>query len=269
MDQHQFDFIAAYVHRRSGRVLHAELTGTIERRLLSIAASHELDGLDPLIAALRSGSRPTLLDDVQEAIINHESHFFRDRLPFEQLRDIVLPELIEQQSGNRHLKVWSAAASTGQEPYSIAMTLKEANGLLAGWTYSILATDISDSAIRKAESGVYSEADTRRGLPNELLERYFTQTEKGWMVASSLQTMIEFSVFNLLDDPSSLGRFDIVFCRNVLIYFDVDTRTKVLEHIRRVMTPEGKLFLGSAESILRDDAPFKPVPGAYGLCAVR
>ena len=195
----------------------------------------------------------------------NESFFFRDIKPFDQFRDIVLPHLLETREDKKFFRIWSAACSSGQEPYSLAMIMRELGDKLSGWRYEIMATDLSTEMLEKAKSGIYSQFEVQRGLPIQLLMKYFTQDGDKWRIDPSLGTDITYREFNLLGSPTGLGQFDVVFCRNVLIYFDQDTKGEVLDRISSQMSDDGALYLGGAETVLGVSDKFKPVPGQRGL----
>jgi len=172
---------------------------------------------------------------------------------------------LKNRADRKSFRVWCAAASSGQEPYSLAITLLEAAQQLSGWRTEIVGTDISREILEKAKSGLYSQFEVQRGLPIQLLLKYFDKKDDMWQASSALRTMVQFKELNLLGDLQKLGKFDVVFCRNVLIYFDQETKGKVLEEISRMMPPDGILFLGGAETVLGISDKFKPVPGLRGV----
>jgi chemotaxis protein methyltransferase CheR len=177
----------------------------------------------------------------------------------------VLPRLLQARAAQKTVRIWSAACSTGQEPYTLAMILKEDAAKLAGWRFEIVGTDLSREALDRARLGAYSQFEVQRGLPITLLVKYFKQEGDRWVIAPELKTNITFKELNLLSDFTSLGTFDVVFCRNVLIYFDQPTKTKILEKIGRMMPPDGVLYLGGAETVLGVTDKFAPMPGQRGI----
>jgi chemotaxis protein methyltransferase CheR len=195
----------------------------------------------------------------------NESFFFRDIKPFDQFRKFVLPQLLASRQPGRPIRVWSAACSSGQEPYSLAIILREEGAKLAGRRVEIVATDISREMLEKCKAGLYSQFEVQRGLPVQYLVKYFAQMGDKWRIDASLRELIQFREFNLLHDPSALGTFDVVFCRNVLIYFDNDTKRVVLERVSRLLAPDGFLYLGGAETVLGISDKFQPVPGERGI----
>ena len=197
----------------------------------------------------------------------NETFFFRDKLPFDNFRDHIMPALIAARAREKRIRIWCAAASTGQEPYSLAMTLKELGAAIAGLRFEIVATDLSGDVLERAKSGIYSQFEVQRGLPIQLLLKYFTQVGDSWQIAPELRAMVQFRTLNLLNDFSPLGTFDVVFCRNVLIYFDQDTKIGVFNRIARQVPDDGYLVLGAAETVVGLTDAFKPVPGLRGLYA--
>lgn len=268
MSPADFDFLAAFLRQRSGLTLGPEKGYLLESRLMPVARRWGVPDLGALVARLRGGVPDSMAVEVVEAMTTNESFFFRDSKPFDQFRDFVLPQLLRSRSATRSIRIWSAACSHGQEPYSLAMLLKEKEAALAGWRVEILATDISRDVLRRAEEGVYSQFEVQRGLPIRQLMQYFTQEGERWRVKPTLRSMVNFRYFNLLDDPGVLGRFDVVFLRNVLIYFDPPTKTRVLEAVARQMAPDGVLFLGGAETVLGVTQRFRVVPEQRGLYAL-
>jgi chemotaxis protein methyltransferase CheR len=197
-------------------------------------------------------------------MMNNESFFFRDKVPFDRMRDTVLPELIQRRARSRRIRIWTAAASTGQEPYSLAM-LFDACPQLAGWQIDIVASDLSNDALDRAKAGIYSQFEVQRGLPIQLLMQHFEQIAEQWRLSDRMRRKVQFRQVNLLHDFSTLGIFDVVFCRNVLIYFDAETKVDVLARIRRVTANDGYFFLGAAETMVGLGDAFVPVPERRGM----
>ena len=264
MTPDNFNFITDLLYKRSGLVLGQEKAYLLENRLSPLVRQHELADLDALIQKLRSGTIAGLAEEIIDIMTTNESLFFRDSKPFEQLRATTIPYLAKARANHRKLRIWSAAASTGQESYSIAMVLEEEKERLANWNIEILGTDLSNVALNRAKSGIYSQFEVQRGMSVQMLLKYFTKIENNWQVNDSIRAMTKFQVFNLLDDPSNFGMFDVIFCRNVLIYFDRETKAQVLNRISRVLAPDGVLFLGATETILGIDTNLKPIEGARG-----
>ena len=265
MNVADFELLSEILKDRSGLVLSSDKTYLIESRLTPVARKHRWNGLDELVAAVRKGGDEELLREITEAMTTNESLFFRDQRPFDSLRDVVLPSLIANRNGSKRIRIWSAACSSGQEPYSLAILLKEQAAKLNGWNFEIVATDISDEMLERARLGIYSQFEVQRGLPITLLVKYFRKDDDKWQLDAGLREMVSFRNFNLLEDPQALGRFDIIFCRNVLIYFDQDTKSKVLEGLAGIMAPDGVLFLGGAETVIGVTDLFEPVPDQRGM----
>lgn len=265
MNVNDFEFIAKLLYQRSGLVITQEKAYLLESRLNPVARKWDLDDVDALIGALRKGGDQQLMVDVTEAMTTNESFFFRDNRPFDQFKDMVLPHMLEGRAARKKIRIWSAACSSGQEPYTLAMILKEEAARLAGWTVEIIATDLSTEILSKAKDGLYSQFEVQRGLPITLLMKYFTQEGDKWRISDEIRNMVTYKPFNLLDDPAALGNFDVVFCRNVLIYFDQETKGKVLDRIAKIMPADGFLYLGGAETVLGISDSFEVVPGQRGV----
>ncbi len=250
MNEAEFDFFVRYLHERSGILLTKDKTYLVESRLTPLVRAHGFASLAALISDLRVTNNPALGEEVVDAMTTNETFFFRDKIPFERFTDVILPDLLKARATEKRLRIWCAASSTGQEPYSLAMLLKERSAQLPGWKIDIVATDLSASVIQRAKAGCYSQFEVQRGLPIQLLLRYFEQKGDVWEIAPAIRSMVQFRTLNLLRDFSALGRFDVVFCRNVLIYFDEKTRVSLLERIARMMAPDGFLTLGAAETVI-------------------
>ncbi len=265
MNEQDFEILTGLVKERSGIVLTKEKSYLLESRLMPLARKRGLASLEDLVAAIRNKRDEPLIAAVTEAMTTNESSFFRDIRPFEIFRKVVLPELLEARAAKRCLRIWSAACSTGQEPYSIAICLREEADKLAGWRTEIIATDLSVEVLEKAKVGLYSQFEVQRGMPVQYLMKYFSQVNETWQIDPGIRAMVKFRPLNLLENFVGLGSFDVVFCRNVLIYFDNPTKKAVLEKIARVMPADGKLFLGGAETVIGVTNAFRPVPGQRGL----
>ena len=250
---------------KAGIVLGPDKAYLVETRLVPVARKHGFAGLDGLANAMRGAPPQPLLHDFLDALTTNETFFFRDTKPFDEFRRHVLPALIKERAGTKQLRIWSAACSTGQEAYSLAMILTEEAAKLHGWRIEIIGTDISTEAVGKARAGVYSQFEVQRGMPIQMLVKYFQQDGDKWQVAPALKQMAQFREFNLLNDPAVFGRFDVVFCRNVLIYFDMKTKAAVLGRIAKIMAPDGTLFLGGAETVLGVSDRFEIMPDHRGL----
>ena len=265
MSPEDFDYLRKLLKERSGLVLAAEKQYLAESRLLPLARKHGMNTLTELVAMLKGRTAPALAGEVVDAMTTNETFFFRDKVPFDQLRDVVLPALIAARAREKRIRIWCAAASTGQEPYSIGMILKGMEAALTGFRVDILATDLVGDVLERAKNGIYSQFEVQRGLPIQMLVKYFTQVGENWQVAPELRNLVQFRPLNLLNDFSPLGRFDLVFCRNVLIYFDQPSKTEVLERLARQMPDDGYLILGAAETVVGLTETFKPMPDWRGL----
>ena len=265
MKPENFDYICDLVKTKSGLVLSKDKGYLLESRLMPIARERQIADLDDLAKAIRNDASGKLIRDVVDAMTTNESFFFRDTRPFDQFRDVVLPSFIESRAKQRTIRIWSAACSNGQEPYSLAMIVKEAGAKLAGWRVEIVGTDISREVLARADAGLYSQFEVQRGLPITLLVKYFKQEKERWRIDAALRSMVTFREFNLLDEPGGLGRFDIVFCRNVLIYFDQATKTEILGRVAGLMPDDGILYLGGAETVIGVTDHFVPMPGQRGI----
>ena len=267
MTPHDYDFLRKCLKDRSGLVLSAEKQYLVESWLLPVARKAGVTTLGELVSKLRGAHDPALMTGVVEAMTTNESFFFRDKVPFEHFRATIMPALLEARRAARTIRIWCAAASTGQEPYSLAMYLKEIERDILGWRIEMLATDLSGEVLEKARAGIYSQFEVQRGLPIQLLVKHFTRSGEVWQIAPELRAMVRYRQLNLLADFSNLGTFDIVFCRNVLIYFDAETKTDVLNRIARVTASDGYLVLGAAETVVGLTNRFKMVADRRGLYA--
>ncbi len=265
MKPEDFQLLSDLLKRRSGLQLSPEKGYLLESRLTPLARKRGLEGLDELIAEIRNTRDETLMRDVTEAMTTNESFFFRDNTPFDLFRNHVLPGLRECRKDRKHIRIWCAACSTGQEPYSLAMILKEQQATLPGWRFEIVGTDLSPKVLDKAKQGVYSQFEVQRGLPIQLLMKYFEQTGEMWQLTDQIRQMVTYKEFNLLDPFDALGKFDVIYCRNVLIYFDQPTKTQILDRMRAQIPADGTLFLGAAETVLGITDVFKPVRGQRGM----
>jgi len=267
MNPQDFEFLKEFLKNRSGIVLSADKLYLVESRLTPVARDLGMAGIDELIGELKKTLDESLKTKVTDAMTTNESFFFRDQSPFDNLRDHVLPPMIaaRKAKGQNRLRIWSAACSSGQEPYTIAMMLLENQDKFGDMKFEILATDLSTEIVDKAKDGAYSQFEVQRGLPIQLLVKYFTQTESAWQISDDIRNMVRFQTFNLLDSYGVLGKFDIIFCRNVLIYFDQDTKGAILSRMADISPPDGALFLGGAESVIGISSDYQPVSGVRGV----
>lgn len=251
-----FEALRQFLYERSGLSLEGDKLYLVESRLLPIARQAGLADLAGLVNQMK-GDRD-LAQSVVDAMTTNETFFFRDRVPFEKFRNVMLPHLLASRTADRRLRIWCAACSTGQEPYSLAMLLDEEARRLAGWNIEILATDLSRRAIESARQGLYSQFEVQRGLPITMLLRYFQRAGERWQINEFLRSRVNFREFNLLSDFRALGTFDAIFCRNVLLYFDVPTKRDILARLSRALAPDGYLLMGSAESVIGLSDVFAP-----------
>ncbi len=265
MTPEQFNYLRSFLKERSGLVLGEDKRYLLDSRLNPVAQEFGFADLGEMVTALRRPGSQQLAERITGAMTINESFFFRDMTPFDNFRNTMLPHMLKARAAHRRLRIWSAAASTGQEGYSLAIELLEQKNKIAGWKIEILGTDLSPDALKKAKAGVYSQFEVQRGMPTPLLMKYFRQQGSEWAIEPSVKSMVDFKTFNLLKDFRSLGVFDIVFCRNVLIYFDRDTKSDILDRMARQMAPDGYLVLGAAETIMGLCDEFKAVPGVRGL----
>jgi len=262
----EYDYLRRLLKERSGLVLSADKQYLVESRLLPLARRTGLAGLSGLVQTLKGPNAEALTVEVVEAMTTNESFFFRDKIPFEQFRQVMMPALLAARAAQKRIRIWCAAAATGQEPYSLAMALKELGREAAGWRIDIVATDLSTEVLEKAKAGIYSQFEVQRGLPIALLIKYFSKIGDTWQIAPELRAMVQYRPLNLLADFAHLGVFDVVFCRNVLIYFDQPTKVGVLDRIARITARDGYLALGAAETVVGLTDSFAPIPDRRGLC---
>jgi len=248
----------------SGLDLSADKQYLIESRLLPLSRKSGLAGISELVQKMKAGS-PSLITQVVEAMTTNETFFFRDKVPFDHFRDSIMPEIIKARAARKSIRIWCAAGSTGQEPYSLAMCLKEMSAALAGWRVEIIATDLSQEVLEKSKAGVYSQFEVQRGLPIQLLVKHFKQNGELWQISPEIRAMVQHRQLNLLHDFSQLGTFDVIFCRNVLIYFDQDTKINIFGRLAKTMEADGFLVLGAAETVVGLTDVFKPFPDKRGL----
>jgi chemotaxis protein methyltransferase CheR len=261
-----YDYLRKCLKQRSGLVLTADKQYLVESRLLPVARKVGLVNLTALVNQLKRGDE-LLMTAVVEAMATNETFFFRDKVPFYHFTSIIMPALIAARRNTRSIRIWCAAASTGQEPYSLAMCLKEMEDDLLGWRIELLASDLSGESLEKARQGLYSQFEVQRGLPIHFLVRYFKQVRELWEIAPEVRATVKYRQQNLLSDFSHLGVFDLIFCRNVLIYFDPPTKVDVLDRLARATASDGYLVLGAAETVVGLTDSFKVVGEKHGLYA--
>ena len=248
-----FAYVRDLVHRESAIVLEAGKEYLVESRLTPLARQAGSPDVNAFVSALQARFNPVVSRQVVEALTTNETSWFRDGDPFTALRTTVLPDLAERRPG-RHLRIWSGACSSGQEPYSIAMTALDTPAV-AGWDVEVLGTDLSEEMVARARAGTYSQLEVNRGLPAATLVEHFVRDGAIWRISPAVSSGVTFRQLNLVRPFPALGRFDVVFLRNVLIYFDLTTRSDILRRVRQVLAPDGYLFLGAAEMTMGvDDA---------------
>jgi len=258
----QFAFLRDLLRSRTGVVIDDSKQYLVVARLLTIVRQRAIPSLDTLVDRIRKTGDKALEKDVLNAMMTHETSFFRDKGPYETLRQLVT-EMIPKRSAHRQLVIWSAACSTGQEPYSIAMLLNEHfPDLVASWRIRIIATDISEPVLARAREGVFSELETNRGLPAEMLKKYFRPLQGKWSIVQECRRLVEFRCLNLNGPWPALPPCDVIFLRNVMLYFDVPTRAALVTKMRRVLKPDGALFLGGAETMIGIDTGYDRLAGA-------
>jgi chemotaxis protein methyltransferase CheR len=259
-----YEYLRKFLKDHSGLDLSADKHYLIESRLLPLARKSGLDGIGELVQKLKAGSAG-FVTQVVEAMTTNETFLFRDKVPFDHFREMIMPELLQARANRRSIRIWCAAGSTGQEPYSLAMCLKEMNTAFSGWRVDILATDLSQDVLEKSRAGIYSQFEVQRGLPIQMLVKYFKQTGELWQINPDMRAMVQHRQLNLLHDFSQLGVFDVIFCRNVLIYFDQDTKVSIFNRLARATEPDGFLVLGAAETVVGLTDAFRPLAERRGL----
>jgi chemotaxis protein methyltransferase CheR len=264
VNQPDYEFLRKLLRDKSGLDLSADKQYLIESRLLPLARKAGLPGISELVQKLRDGNGG-LIGQVVEAMTTNETFFFRDKVPFDHFREAIMPELLKARSNRKSVRIWCAAGSTGQEPYSLAMCLREMGAALSGWRVEILATDLSQEVLEKSKAGLYSQFEVQRGLPIQFLVKHFKQAGELWQINSDIRGMIQHRQLNLLHDFSQLGSFDVIFCRNVLIYFDQETKVNIFGRLAKSMEPDGFLVLGAAETVVGLTDAFKPLAERRGL----
>ncbi len=250
MKPEDYEFISTFLQRVSGLSLGSGKEYLVKSRLVPLAATLGFDDFNQLVNELRRGRDCRVSTAVTEAMTTNETSFFRDKTPFEDLKNTLIPALIASRSNVKKLRVWCAAASTGQEPYSMLLLLNETFPELKQWSVEIIATDIAQTMIDRSREGIYSQFEVQRGLPIQYLVKYFSQVPQGWQVKETLRQRIVWQKLNLIDRFDSLCPFDLVLCRNVLIYFEVPMKREILDRVAKLLRPDGYLLLGAAETVL-------------------
>ncbi len=259
MNKTDFEYLRAFIREQSSIVIEDGKEYLVESRLMPLIKTENISSLETLIAQLRSQPVGPLHHKVVDAMTTNETYFFRDIHPFETLKKMIFPELIQKKALEKTLNIWCAASSSGQEPYTIAMTLREVLPNIQSWKINFIASDISENVLNYAREGVYTQSEINRGLPAPMLVKYFEKSGANWKLKPELRNMIHFKNVNLIGAWPSMPPLDLVFMRNVLIYFDSDTKKKILGRIRSILRKEGYLFLGGAETTLNLDDQFSKV----------
>lgn len=257
-------YLASILRRRTGIVLSEKKTSMIESRLTPVMRRFGFRDAGSLLRELQFGHE-ALIQAVIEVMTTNDSAFFRDRRTFEEFRDIVLPSLMVERAETKQLRIWCAACSAGQEPYSVAMLIDDAGLIEKGWQVTLIATDINSEMIARAEEGLYTQFEVQRGLPIRRLASHFSQEGERWRISEKLRRMVSFRTFNLLDSYGWLPDCDVVFCRNVLMYFEPKLRLSVLDRIGEILAPDGALLVGPAETLVGQELGYVPAENAPGL----
>ena len=270
LQQSDFDFVQKLVQQKAAIVLDNGKQYFVESRLTPLAQNTGHDSIEKLILALRKNPHNSrMVEQVVEAITIHETSFFRDVHPFKCMKEVVVPALLERRASQHTLNLWCAACSSGQEPYTVTMLLRENFPQLQSWNVRFIATDISNQILDRARDGKFSQLEVNRGLPAPLLLKHFEKQGLVWQIKPQLRSSIEFRKLNLIDNWPPMPKMDVVFLRNVLIYFDVETKRKILGEVRKLLNPDGFLFLGAAEMPMSIDNAFEridyPRSGCYKL----
>jgi len=260
----EYEYLRKFLKDYSGLDLSADKQYLIESRLFPLARKVGLSGISELVQKIMGGSAAFNVQ-VVEAMTTNETFFFRDKVPFEHFRNLIMPQMLRSRANRKSVRIWCAAGSTGQEPYSLAMSLKEMGAALGGWRIEIVATDLSQEVLEKSKAGLYSQFEVQRGLPIQLLVKYFKQVGEIWQINPDIRAMVQQRQFNLLHDFSQLGVFDLIFCRNVLIYFDQETKTNIFNRLAKAVEPDGFLVLGAAETVIGLTTVFKPLVEQRGV----
>lgn len=261
-----FDYLRQLVREHSGVALDKDKEYLAELHLTELAESAGFNSIASFVKFLQNNQYCGIHEQAVEALVTYETLFFRDRHPYEALKDFVLPELIEQRAKKRYLNIWSAACSSGQEPYSIAILIREHFPQLANWKVQLIASDFSSKIIARARNGRYNQLEIKRGLPETLRRKYFQQHNNEWQIEENIRSRVEFRSFNLLQSWASLPTMDIIFLRNVLIYFDTETKKAILAKVRQLLSNDGYLFLGGGETTINLDDSFKRVQFNKSVC---
>lgn len=260
-----YDFLRSFLKERSGLILSNDKQYLIESRLMPVARQEGLDTISALVVKLKTPLGRMAGEAVVEAMTTNESFFFRDKTPFDHFSNVMLPQMMDARKSQRKIRIWCAAASTGQEPYSLAMIIKDMGLKASAYRFDIIGTDISREVLERAKAGTYSQFEVQRGLPIQMLLNHFTQKGETWEISPAIRQMVQYRPLNLFDSFSALGTFDVVFIRNVLIYFEQEAKVSILERVAKQMAPDAFMVLGAAETVVGLTDAFKAVPGSRGL----
>jgi chemotaxis protein methyltransferase CheR len=267
MTPDDFEYAARLMKERSGLVLTRDKGYLFENRLMPVVREHNFRSVRELVSALRAGD-PALQSSAVDAMMVKDTAFFRDWKPFVHFAKVVLPNIARARAAKKTMSILCAGVSTGQEAYSLAMLVREAAAAFAGWRIEIVGVDISASAVAAAQTGLYSQFDVQRGLPIRYLLRHFTKGDAGWILNEDMRNLVRFQTWNLLDDLFPLGRFDIVFCRNVMVYIDLQAKIGLLQKVNRTVADDGVLYLGAKEPLVGVSDAFRPVNRDLGIYAI-
>ncbi len=266
-DTQTFEFLTRFIREKSAIVLEPSKMYLLESRLMPVARENGLATLPDLAAALKRPGSRDLSQKVVDAMTTNETSFYRDIHPFDALKTTIIPELIKKREKERTLNIWSNACSSGQEVYSIAMLLREHFPVLQSWKVRLIASDLSTAILRKAQEGNFNQTEVNRGLPMPLLLKYFTKNGLNWQIKEEIRNGVEFKEVNLIESwPPTLPAMDIIFLRNVLIYFDPPTKTNILNKAAKLLRPDGYLFLGGAETTMNLDVKLNREPVGKATC---
>lgn len=268
ISQQDFEKIAKYIKKKSGIHLTEDKLYLLETRLMPVATKNQCKNIAELSEKLSNTNDDKLITEVTEALTTNESSFFRDVKPFDQIINVIIPRILAAEPGKKKIRIWSAACSTGQEPYSVMMKIME-SGKYKDIEFEILASDFTSHVIEKAKSGIYTQFEVQRGVPITMLVKYLEQQGEDWKIKPEVSKNVKFEQVNLIEDFTSIGKFDIVLCRNVLIYFDMETKSQVLHNIGKVMSPKACLILGSSESVYGIENEFVLLPDSQGIYCLR
>ena len=269
MSPDDFAFYKKFLYEKSGLALSEDKTYLLVSRLTPVSKKRSYATLEAMTKDLRSpAADKQMINEVIDAMTTNETLFFRDDRPFKYFKTGLVPDLSKQREAKKSIRIWSAASSTGQEAYSIAITLLETLPNIENWKIEILGTDISDSALAQAKKGEYTQFEIQRGMPIQLLMKYFKQDGQAWKISDKVKSMVRFENYNLLDPMERFGTFDVIFCRNVLIYFDEPLKKRILTSLSRRMAPDGYFFMGGSETVIGLCPDLKintACPGLYSL----